>query len=250
MSDNQVHTNKNDQLRSHGVDELITRLREDGVSAGRQEADRLITQAQQQARDILDQAEQQAQQHLQESRREADAYRAAGEAALKMAMRDLILELKATLTTGFSNDVKRLVSQQMEDPQLLRQMIMEIVNRVGDRFTVFHKDSTQTDDTVKKTGSENNIELLLPEKIAGLDELRSNPAALDKSPLTELVYGLTRSMLERGVVFSYSDEISGGFQVFLKDSQLQLDLSEDAIASLILAHLQPRFRAILEGVVR
>jgi V/A-type H+-transporting ATPase subunit E len=34
------------------------------------------------------------------------------------------------------------------------------------------------------------------------------------------------------------------------DGKLVVDLSDDAVAGLLLQHLQPRFRAILEGIVR
>ena len=39
-------------------------------------------------------------------------------------------------------------------------------------------------------------------------------------------------------------------KVFLKNEQVEIDLSEKAIASMLLEHLQPRFRALLEGVVK
>jgi V/A-type H+-transporting ATPase subunit E len=40
-----------------------------------------------------------------------------------------------------------------------------------------------------------------------------------------------------------------GIRVRLKDEELELDLSDRAIADLLLEHLQPRFRAVMEGQV-
>jgi len=34
------------------------------------------------------------------------------------------------------------------------------------------------------------------------------------------------------------------------DKDISLDLTDEAIAALLLEHLQPRFRAILEGIVK
>ena len=33
------------------------------------------------------------------------------------------------------------------------------------------------------------------------------------------------------------------------DEELQIDLTDQAIANLLLKHLQPRFRAVMEGLV-
>jgi len=37
--------------------------------------------------------------------------------------------------------------------------------------------------------------------------------------------------------------------VLLRGGEVTVDLSEQALSDLLLAHLQPRFRAILEGLV-
>ena len=36
----------------------------------------------------------------------------------------------------------------------------------------------------------------------------------------------------------------------MKDEDIVLDLTDEAVAGLLLLHLQPRFRAILEGIVK
>jgi V/A-type H+-transporting ATPase subunit E len=57
-------------------------------------------------------------------------------------------------------------------------------------------------------------------------------------------------MLIEGVNFKTSNDIKGGMSVKMEDRDLILDFTEQAVASMLLEHLQPRFRAILEGVVR
>ena len=56
-------------------------------------------------------------------------------------------------------------------------------------------------------------------------------------------------MLRAGVSFTRSSDDAGGIRVVLKDTGLVVDLSDAAVAGVILRHLQPRFRALLEGVV-
>ncbi len=220
---------------SSGVDALIARLKDEGVSAGRSEAEKLVRDARGEAKKSLDKARAEAKQHLEASRKEADAYRAAGEEALKTAMRDTVLDMKSTLMQRFSSDVKRLVSQQLQDPEVLKQMIVAVAGRV-------RKDADVEDDDA--------LEVILPEAVAGLEELRNNPEKVRKGKLTDYVFGLTGEMLREGVSFSASDEVTNGIHIRMKDKNITLDLTEEAVAALLLQHLQPRFRAILEGVVK
>lgn len=224
-----------DKKLSSGVDELIAKLRDEGVSAGRAEADSIVGDARARAQKILDKANADARERIEAARKESDAYRAAGEAALKTAMRDTVLDMKTALMERFSSDLKRLVSHQMQDPEVLKQMILEVAGR------------TRADGEV---GDADELEVLLPEEVVGLEELRVNPEELRKGRLTKFVLGLTGEMLRQGVAFSGSQDIAAGIQIQLKDKDITLDLTEKAVAALLLQHLQPRFRAILEGIVK
>jgi V/A-type H+-transporting ATPase subunit E len=51
------------------------------------------------------------------------------------------------------------------------------------------------------------------------------------------------------VSFARSGDDAGGIRIVLKDDGLVVDLTDAAVAEVILRHLQPRFRALLEGVV-
>lgn len=220
---------------SRGVDALVARLREEGVSAGRREADRIILGAQSEANQILDKAQKEARERLETAHKEANAYRAAGEEALRTAMRDMVLDMKAALMEKFSADVRRLVSHHLEDPDLIRQLILEVAGRA--KAGASAQESAQ-------------IEVLLPERAVGVDELRRDPAELKKGRLTGLVFGLTGDMLRDGVTFSRSDEVQRGIRIHLADNDVTLDLTDQAVADFLLLHLQPRFRAVFEGVVK
>lgn len=220
---------------SNGVDALIARLREEGVSAGRREAERIIGDAQSQSNRMLDKAQKEARERLDAAHKEADAYRAAGEEALRTAMRDMVLDMKAALMEKFSSDVRRLVSHHLEDPNLMRQMILEVAGRARESV------GSQEGD---------KIDILLPEKAVGVEELRRNPAELKKGRLMGLVFGLTGDMLRDGVTFSTSEEVQRGIRIHMVDKDITLDLTDQAVADFLLQHLQPRFRAVFEGVVK
>ncbi|XWN31119.1 MAG: V-type ATP synthase subunit E family protein [Devosia sp.] len=221
-----------DNATSKGVDTLIARLREDGVAAGRAEAEALKAEARQEAAKIIAKAKAEAETHLTDARKTADAYRAAGQEALQIAMRDAVLTMKAGLMAQFEADVKRMVSSTLADPTILRQMIVELVGRA--RETVTPVEGT---------------EVVLPADIVGVDAIRENPDDIRSGTLTKFVLGLTQDMLAEGVTLHAADDLQGGIRARRADGVIELDLSDEAIASLIMQHLQPRFRAVMEGVI-
>ena len=216
-----------------GVDALVGRLRDEGVAAGRAEAAEILKRARAEAKEMVDKAAAEARGHLEAARKEADAYRAAGEQALQAAMRDTVLGMKAQLMARFTNDVQRLVSEELKDPDLLRRMILQIAGRAGEGI-----------------GPDEKLEVILPEAAVGLDELRRDPDELEHGPLTGFALGLSADMLRTGVTLSASADQGTGIEVRVADGKLVIDLSDHAVAGLLLQHLQPRFRAILEGIVR
>lgn len=220
---------------SKGVDELITRLRQEGVDAGVKEADELIAQAQREAKKILQEAENKAQAKLVEAQQKADNLVTGGENALKTAMRDMVLQLKTQLSTNFAQDVKRLIEREMATPDLIKTLILELAGKL-------RQDTGLAD--------AKNLQVILPQSIVGLQELQAQPEKLDNSELSELVFGLTQEMLREGVSFRTDGSQHGGLALVLEEKELVIDFTDEAVAEMLLAHLQPRFRAFLEGVVR
>ena len=224
-----------DNGTSRGVDTLIAKLRDEGVAAGREQAEKIVSDARREAAKILDRAQQEAREHVAAAHKEGDSYRSAGQEAVKTAMRDTILDMKSRLLQRFTSDVARLASERMRDEAVLKEMILELVGRVREDG---------------KLDKHENLEVILPERVTGLDDLRKNPAELQKGRATKFVLDLTDEMLREGVTFTGSEEIEAGIRIRLVDSKIDIDVTDKAIASLLLQHLQPRFRAVLEGIVK
>ena len=74
-------------------------------------------------------------------------------------------------------------------------------------------------------------------------------ADLQDSPLGRFANLVASDMLRQGVTLSSSPNVKAGIKVRLTDKGIDLDLSDNAIADLLMQHLQPRFRALLEGIV-
>lgn len=222
-------------LPSSGVEALIERLRDEGVKAGREEAARIEAQARQQAAERLREAETRAAQILEQARQEADALRKGGEEALRIAMRDTVLRLKVELSDRFSDEVERLISAELEQEAFLQQLILEVAARARAESGL---DAGQP------------VEVQLPKALVSPEELRRNPLELREGSLSHFVLSLAGNVLAEGVTFRVDEREGRGIRLYLRDKDVHIDLTDEAVAALLLAHLQPRFRAILEGTVK
>ena len=219
---------------SSGIDALIQRLKQEGVDEGRAEAQKVVADAEARARDVLAKAEATAKSRTDAAAQEADRLKRAGEEALKVAMRDAVLELKEGLSTRFARQVQGVIAKLSTDEEVLKRMILAVASRArGEAGT----------DNVQE------LEIILPRTVVGLDELRRNPQELREGALSRFALASAADMLRAGVTFARSSDDVGGIRIVLKENGVMVDLTDAAVADVILRHLQPRFRALLEGVV-
>jgi V/A-type H+-transporting ATPase subunit E len=216
-----------------GVEALIERLRNEGVASGQAQAEQIIQNAKSQAETIIRQAQAESAQIVQQARAEASNLEQAGRQALEVAGRDMILSFKNRLLERFTQEVKHLVGEETQRLELLQRVILEVAGKAREQIA----DAEQ-------------VEILLPEKVAGWEELSRDPEELQHGTLTQFTRLLSREMLRRGVTFAPANDIQGGIKLQLKDEGIVFDLSDRAIADVLLQHLQPRFRSLLEGIVK
>lgn len=212
-----------------GVQELIDQIREKGVSEGKTQGSRIVEDAEQRAEWIIKQAKEEA----EAIKRKADEnYRfvtEAGNDALALAFRDVKLKLKDELSLQFSEQLRKLVEKELQDPETLKLLLVSAVSKIS------IPEEPQT--------------IFLPEKALGINELREDPSSLERGPLVELVSDTARKMLSKGVVIRLDSNISSGLMFLLNDGKMAVEVTDKSLSNMLLKHLQPRFRAILEGVV-
>jgi V/A-type H+-transporting ATPase subunit E len=216
-----------------GVEQLVSRLRDQGVAAGRSQAEALLADARGEAERTLEQARHEARTIVEEARREAEKLERSGRQALELALRDAVLAMKTRLMERFRGEVRQLVGEEQEKQEIVEKMILEVVGRVR----------PEADRSAR-------IDVLLPRHVAGFEELSRNPEELEKGVLTHFVQLISRGMLREGVSFGVTRDRERGLRVHLEDRDVVLDMTDEAVAEAILVHLQPRFRALLEGVVQ
>ena len=226
---------QNTKVTSSGVESLIERLREQGVSAGQERAESIVVDAQKRAEWIIEEAELEAQQLIDKAQKQSDALRGAGEDALKLATRDALLKLRDTLLGSFSKEVKRVVGQKMEQNAFLERLILQLAGKVREQLDLESKE---------------NISIFLPNNAVGVDELKNNPEEMNVGTLTHYTASIAADMLRAGVSIKVSGDVSKGLSVRLEDDDMVVDFTEETISALLLEHLQPRFRTLLQGIVK
>ncbi len=219
----------NESENSKGIQELIELLCEKGVSEGKETSLKIIEDAEKRAEWIMNQANEEAKLIVSEAREEANFIKKAGGDSLLIAFRDIKLRLKDELSKQFATQLNELIRHELKTPETLKNLLLNAVSK------------THIPDE--------EMEIILPKKVLGLEELRQNPDSLKGGPLIELLSEVTRHLLKSEVHFSPGLKSNEGIIFALREGEIKVDLTDEALTTLLLSHLQPRFRAILEGVV-
>jgi V/A-type H+-transporting ATPase subunit E len=217
---------KNEAPRASGVQELIERIRDDGVEAGREKADEIISEARREAARLLSEAQAQAAATHHKASEEIESFRHAALEALKLAARDTRLQLEAAVLAAFEGHVKRLVEPVAYDGSFVRAMVMVLAGQVADQYP-----------------EDQELQILVSDMLFGRE---AENEKLDKK-MRDGVLGISHQMLREGVEIIPSHEVSGGARVRVVGEDLEFDLTEEALSKLLMKHLLPRYRSILEG---
>jgi len=216
---------------SHGVQELIERLRQDGVNKGRDEANRVIEEAHAHAKQILDNARIEAEKIVKKAASEAKHLENSAREAVNLAARDTVLDLKASLTRQFSKRIGAMVQDLLVDKDFLKNVILAIGADIGEEGQ-----------------KQSQLEILLPADIIGLEELRRNPEKVSEGKLGQFVLASSMDMFREDVTIGVAENST--LTIRMVDDNLEINLDEAMISQLLLAHLLPRFRALLEGAIQ
>jgi V/A-type H+-transporting ATPase subunit E len=212
--------------KSAGVQDLISRIRDEGVESGKQEAGRLVSEAQLRATRLVEDARTEVEELRKKARAEIENEKNAALAALKLAARDTSLQLEADIVSAFEGYVKRLVSPALRDPELIQALVLVLAGHAVEKFVKDQEIRVFVSDVLFKEAGESSE----------LDE-RAKQAVL----------GITGEILREGIELIPSSEVAGGARVQLVDENLEVDLTDETVHKVLLKHLLPRFRAILEG---
>ena len=208
-----------------GVQNLVDRIRDQGVLADNEKANKILRDAELKSAKMLADAKLEIEKLRETARLEIEANHAAALEALKLSARDAMLQLKAKVSSEFEVFVQRLVTSATRDEQFIKAIVLVLAGHVQEELI-----------------EDKDIQIMLSESIltGKLSEELGERAK-------QTILSLSSEMLRQGVELIPSSDIQGGANVRLVKDKLEIDLSDKAIASLLYQRMMPRFQAILEG---
>ena len=208
-----------------GVQNLVDRIRDQGILAANEKAAKIIRDAEAKSAKMLADAKRDVEQLRENARIEIASNHAAALEALKLSARDAMLQLKAKVSSEFEVFVQRLVTSATRDEQFIKAIVLVLASHVE-----------------KELIGDKEIQILISEAI--LTGQRNEKLG---EHTKKIILGLSSEMLRAGVELIPSTDIEGGASVRLIKDKLEIDLSDKAISKLLYQRILPRFQAILEG---
>ena len=208
-----------------GVQNLVDRIRDQGILAANEKANKIVRDAEAKSAKMLADAKLEIEKLRETARLEIEANHAAALEALKLSARDAVLQLKAKVSSEFEVFVQRLVTSATRDEQFIKTIVLVLAGHVQEELI-----------------GDKDIQILISELIL---TGKANEELGERGKQT--ILSLSSEMLREGVELIPSSDIQGGANVRLVKDKLEIDLSDKAIASLLYQRIMPRFQAILEG---
>lgn len=209
-------------LPSSGVQELVQKLREEGVAAGRREAEQIVAAAREEAARIVAEARREADETTRASHAMVETERQAAHAALDLAARDAMLKMREQLEVTFVRGLQSLTATALQEPGVLAELVVQALRQV-----------------LGADPTDERAQLLTPE--SG----RQDPQAA--AALDVLAATLSRDLLRGGVDLVLDPRPGAGVRIQLVDRGIELAVTDETLAALLLERLLPRFRALFES---
>ena len=208
-----------------GVQNLVDRIRDQGVLAATEKANKILRDAEAKSAKMLADAKLEVERMRENTRIEIESNHAAGLEALKLSARDAMLQLKAKVSSEFEVFVQRLVTSATRDEKFIKDIVLVLAGHVQEDLI-----------------GDKKIQILISDMI-----LTGQPNEQLGERANQTILTLSSEMLREGVELIPSSDIEGGANVRLVNDKLEIDLSDKAISKLLYQRMMPRFQSILDG---
>lgn len=197
------------------VQELLERIKSEGVEEARAEAGRIVAAAEEKAKAIAAAAEKKNGEAEAAAERRIAAAEQASRLALVQASRDTILALRASVQ-AFMDGVLRAAGSEVLDAKFIASILPDVLKAM-----------------MKETSGDLQV-LLPPSTLAALDSALANRLA---------------SELGRGVQFKPFDGVDAGFRVAVEGSAVHYDFSAESVAAILASRVNARLAECVRAVL-
>ncbi len=198
------------------LQQLLDRIRAEGVEKAQAEAQALVEKTRQEAKEIVSQAEAEAKELREAAQRDAEAFRRRAEESIRQAARDVLIQVEQDLVKRFEGLLRREVGAAVADEDSFRQWVSEAV-------------------AAYLKGGDKQVEVVVggaaAEQAAGLlARLRQEAGT------------------EQGVTIAPNPAFPAGFTLRLQGGRVAYSFTADAITSALARLLRPQLAKLLQAV--
>ena len=195
------------------LQELIEKIRKDGVGAAETQAEAIITSAKAEAEKIIADAKAQAEKIMADAKSENARTVKSGEDAIRQAGRNLLISFRESVTRELNAIVSDNVNAVYSSDEFASLIVSAVESWTG------------------KPESE-DITVIL-----NTDEL----AKLEDAVLAQL-----KAKMIGGVTLKANDNFDGGFRIAVNNGAVYYDYSAEAVTDMLSNYLSPRVTALLK----
>lgn len=195
------------------LQELIDKIKSDGVVASEQAASQIIAEAEKKAASIIAEAEDKAQAIIKNGKAETERLEKSSIDAIRQAGRNLLISFRDGVNASLSAIIKT-ETEKAYSQDLLKTLVPEVVKT-----------------WISKPDSE-SINVLLSEK--------------DLKALEDTLKSSLKSEISNGLEIKADDSLTSGFRIGTKDGSAFYDFSADSVAELFASYLNPKTAEILK----
>jgi len=194
------------------VQELIDKIKKDGIKAATEEANKVKAEADIEARRIVETAKKEADDLLERAKQDAARSEKAGIAALEQASRNLILAFKDEVQALLNKIINEKVNANYNE-DVLKNALPELIKSWAD-----------------KGGTD--LAVILPES--------------ELSKLQGYFNDKLKNELSKGVELKSNRKLASGFHISNKEGSVYYDFSSEAVAKQLSAYLNPKLAELLK----
>lgn len=199
------------------LQELIDKIKKDGIANAESEAQKIIAEAEKKAQSIIADAEEKSQEIIKNAKAETSKMEKASEEAIIQAGRNMLLSFKDSLLSEL-NGLVQAETEKATTKEVLAKLIPETVKAWSK--------NTQVDE----------LSVLLSEK-----DLASLQAAFTNELKAEI---------EKGLEIKPDKTLSSGFRIGVKNGAAYYDFSAESVAELFVAYLNPKVAALIKTAAK
>ena len=195
------------------LQELIDKIKKDGVASAENEAAKIVAEAEKNAEKIIADAQEKAAEIVKKAKAETERMEKASEEAIIQAGRNMLLSFKESIISELDGLIKT-ETENAQTKEILAKLIPETVKAWS------------------KNADASELSVLLSEK-----DLKS----LESSLISEL-----KGEIAKGLEIKPDKTLSYGFRIGVKNGAAYYDYSAESLSEMFAAYLNPKVAALIK----